>query len=268
MASPDDPPLPAAALTDFSLPGQGLSALLIHGLTGTPYEMRFLGAQLAAGGIRVHGVKLAGHAGGPEELGATTHQNWYESVIAGFERLRTYGDPIVVAGLSMGALLGTRLAVEQPDEVAALVLLSPAFYIRRPAQFLLRLLSPLDRDDRLYFRAVDGSDIHDASARRVHPGSRLIPLRAALNLLELSAYVRPKVHDLTQPLLLIHGRRDHVCPFDRNTRFVIKHHSRTRLVALDLSYHVITVDSEKDRVAHETLEFVRQYRAAPSAKCA
>jgi len=268
MASLDDPPLPTAELTDFLFPGQGLSALLIHGLTGTPYEMRYLGEQLAAAGMRVYGVRLAGHAGRPEELGATTHENWYESVIAGFERLRTYGDPIVVAGLSMGALLGARLALEQPDGVAALVMLSPAFFIPRPAQLLLRLLRPLGRDDRLYFRGSDGSDIHDASARRIHPGSRLIPLRAALNLLELSAYVRPKLRDLTQPALLIHSRKDHVCPFDRNTRFVMKHHSDTRLVALDDSFHVITVDSDKDRVALETVAFVRDYRAALSAKCA
>ncbi|HLW71518.1 MAG TPA: alpha/beta fold hydrolase [Candidatus Binataceae bacterium] len=268
MAGLDDPPLPTVELTDFLLPGQGLSALLIHGLTGTPYEMRYLGERLAATGIRVHGVKLAGHAGQPEELGATTHENWYESVIAGFEQLRAYGDPIVVAGLSMGALLAARLAIEQPDAIEALVMLSPAFFIPRPAHLLVRLLRPLGREDRLYFRGSDGSDIHDDSARRIHPGSRLIPLRAALNLLELSAYVRPKLRDLTQPALLIHSRLDHVCPFDRNTRFVMKHHDRTRLVALDESFHVITVDSDKDRVAQETIEFVRDYRVAPSARYA
>ena len=46
-----------------------LSALLVHGLTGTPYEMRYLGERLAAQGIRVRGVRLAGHATAPEDLG-------------------------------------------------------------------------------------------------------------------------------------------------------------------------------------------------------
>ncbi|MGH7838563.1 MAG: alpha/beta hydrolase, partial [Candidatus Binataceae bacterium] len=228
-----DPPLPAVELSDFSLPGQGLSALLIHGLTGTPYEMRYLGERLAAAGIRVHGVKLAGHASAPEALGATSHTNWYESVIAGFERLRAYGDPIVVAGLSMGALLGARLAIEQPEGVVALAMLSPALFIPRRAQLLLRLLRPLGREDRIYFRTPEGADIHDAAARQVHPGSRLLPLRAALNLLVLSAHVRQRLRALEQPVLLIHSRQDHVCPFGSNTRFLTKRLRRMRLVALD-----------------------------------
>ena len=69
----DEPPSRHAAGVDtneFFLPGAGVSALLIHGLTGTPYEMRYLGEQLAARGVRVRGVKLAGHAGTPEALGA------------------------------------------------------------------------------------------------------------------------------------------------------------------------------------------------------
>jgi len=38
---------------EFFFPGRGLSALLIHGLTGTPYEMRFLGERLAGAGACV-----------------------------------------------------------------------------------------------------------------------------------------------------------------------------------------------------------------------
>src|SRR5208282_1990234 len=90
---------------EFFLPGAGVSALLIHGLTGTPYEMRYLGERLAARGVRVRGVKLAGHAGTPEELGETGYDNWYESVVNGLEELRQYGEPNVVVGLSMGAVL-------------------------------------------------------------------------------------------------------------------------------------------------------------------
>src|SRR5260370_36324799 len=91
----DEPPSRQAAGVDtqeFFLPGAGVSALLIHGLTGTPYEMRYLGERLAAHGVRVRGVKLAGHAGTPGELGATGYGNWYESVVNGLEELRQYGE--------------------------------------------------------------------------------------------------------------------------------------------------------------------------------
>src|SRR5208282_4142687 len=108
MSSSDDDPHPANPAIDineFFFPGSGVSALLIHGLSGTPFEMRYLGERLAGAGVRVCGVRLAGHAGASEELGASTHAQWYESVVEGFERLRRCGDPIAVAGLSMGAVL-------------------------------------------------------------------------------------------------------------------------------------------------------------------
>src|SRR5271156_4460014 len=104
----DEPPSRHAAGVDtseFFFPGSGVSALLIHGLTGTPYEMRFLGERLAAAGVRVRGVRLAGHAATPEDLAATDYHDWYESVAGGFEQLRSFGDPVVVAGLSLGAVL-------------------------------------------------------------------------------------------------------------------------------------------------------------------
>ena len=63
--------------------------------------------------MRVRGVRLAGHAGMPEELGAVGYDNWYESVVNGLEDLRQYGEPIVVVGLSMGAVLSARLAADQ-----------------------------------------------------------------------------------------------------------------------------------------------------------
>src|SRR5437867_10682662 len=78
----DSGPLPIDT-NEFFLPGSGLSALLIHGLTGTPYEMRLLGERLMAAGVRVQGIRLAGHGSGPEELGEVTHANWYESVVEG-----------------------------------------------------------------------------------------------------------------------------------------------------------------------------------------
>ncbi len=266
-----DPPPPEVDTREFLLDGSGLSALLIHGLTGTPYEMRFLGDQMAAAGIRVHGVKLAGHAENPEALGAVSDANWYESVIDGFERLRAYGDPIVVVGLSMGGVLAARLAIEQDEALAAIVMLAPAFFLPRWPRLALRAIRPATKlADRVYLHKPGGSEIHDAAARRIHPGNRIMPLRAALNLIELSDYVRPKLGDIDQPALLIHARKDRTCPFDKNTRFVMRHlgSSRKRLIALEESYHVITVDSEKERVAREVIDFVSEFRAVPTANAA
>ena len=273
-ASSDEPPSPSAPNVDtnpFYFPGEGVSALLVHGLSGTPYEMRYLGERLAARGVRVRGVKLAGHAGAPEELGLSHYDQWYESVINGFEELRTFGEPNVVIGLSMGAVLSARLAADQREAVAGLVMLSSAFFLPTGATAALRVVRMLGAvGERLYLHNSQGSDIHDAAARRIHPSARLMPLAAPLRLLELGAIVKPKLRSISQPSLVMHSRRDHTCPMKRNLSFVMNHLAspEKRAVELEESYHVITVDSEKDRVASEVIDFVERFRVAPEKRAA
>ena len=243
------------------LPGSGLSALLVHGLTGTPYEMRYLGERLSAAGIRVFAARLAGHARTPEELGATDHHSWYESVVDGFERLHPYGDPIVAIGQSAGAVLAARLAIDQREALSAIAMLAPAFFLpywQRAALRGVRMLGPLAA--MIYLRNNAGVDLHDAAARQIHPVTPLIPVSAALSLCELSAMVRPRLSRLVQPALIIHGREDHTCPFSKNVEFLNANlgSAQKRLVALEQSYHVISVDTEKERVATEVLGFIRE----------
>lgn len=271
MGSEPEPPLPTRNIStrEFFLPGQGVSALLIHGLTGTPYEMAYLGERLSAAGVRVFGVRLAGHAGTPEELGATNHQNWYESVVDGCERLRAYGDPIVAVGLSAGGVLAARLAIDQGETIKAVAMLAPAFFLpfwQRVTLAAIKQLGPWT--GRVYLRSAAGADIHDAAARQIHPSGRLMPLSAALSLSEMSSMVRPQLGRLTQPAILIHSRADHTCPFDKNVEFVMANLGSVsrRLIALDQSYHVITVDTEKQRVANEVLGFVQEMFSAASAE--
>ncbi len=249
---------------EFFFPGARASVLLIHGLGGTPFEMRFLGERLAASGLRVCGVRLAGHASTSEELGAATCEQWYASAIEGFDRLRRFGDPVVVAGLSMGAVLAARLAADRGSEVAGVAMLAPAFFlplwVRGPLR-ALRALGPLV--DRLYLRGR-GSDIRDDAARAIHPSARLMPLSSVFELLELSAAVRPRLAQITQPVLIVHGRHDHTCPMRRNVDYLMKRlgSRRKRAVILEASFHVLTVDSEKERVALEVTAFVDSLSSA------
>src|SRR5208282_3202173 len=257
---------------EFFLPGAGVSALLIHGLTGTPYEMRYLGERLAARGVRVRGVKLAGHAGTPEELGETGYDNWYESVVNGLEELRQYGEPNVVVGLSMGAVLAARLAADQGESIAGLAMLAPAFFLPASMTIMLRGLRGILGSimERLYLSNPGGSDIHDAAARSIHPTCRLMPLSAPMKLLDLTAVVKPMLARITQPALVMHARRDHTCPMRKNIDYVMRGlgSREKRAVELDESYHVITVDSDKERVASEVAEFVERFRVAPQKRAA
>jgi carboxylesterase len=269
----DEPPSRHSTGVDtneFFFPGAGVSALLIHGLTGTPYEMRYLGEQLAARGVRVRGVKLAGHAGTPEELGEASYDHWYESVVNGFEELRQHDEPVVVVGLSMGAVLAARLTADQGEAVAGVTLLAPAFFLPRSTTAALKGLRAVLGSfvDLIYLYNPSYSGIHDMAARSVHPTLRLMALSAPLKLLDLSTLVRPMLPRITQPALVIHARRDQTCPMRRNVDYVMKHLGSVekRAVHLEESYHVITVDTEKERVVDEVAGFVERFRVEPQKR--
>jgi len=271
-SEPPSRPAPGVDTNEFFFPGAGVSALLIHGLTGTPFEMRYLGEQLAARGVRVRGVKLAGHAGTPEELGAASYDNWYESVVKGLEELRQYSEPIVVVGLSMGAVQAARLTADQGESIAGVTLLAPAFFLTASTMAALRGLRGLlgSYVNNIYLYNPGGSDIHDSAAKSIHPTCHLIPLSAPLKLLDLSALVKPMLPRITQPALVIHARRDHTCPMRKNVDYVMKHlgSAEKRAIELDDSFHVITVDGEKERVVSEVAEFVERFRVAPQKRAA
>jgi len=267
----DEPP----SLVDkheFFFPGNSVSALLIHGLTGTPFEMRYIAEQLAARGVRVRGVRLAGHAETPEALGAAASDNWYESVVNGLEELRQYREPIVAVGLSMGAVLSARLAADQGESISGLVMLAPSFFLPVSKTLALRALRGVlgSLVDSIYLYNPRDSDIHDAAARSVHPSCHLMPLSAPLKLLDLSAVVKPMLPKITQPALVIHARNDHTCPMRRNLSYVLRHLGSVEKRAIELyeSYHVITVDSEKELVAGEVAEFVERFRVVPQKRAA
>ena len=91
-----------------------------------------------------------------------------------------------------------------------------------------------------------------------------------MRLLDLSAVVRPMLPRITQPALVMHARRDHTCPMRKNVDYVMKHlgSAEKRAVELEESYHVITVDSEKERVVDEVAEFVERFRVEPQKRAA
>jgi carboxylesterase len=256
---------PQVDTSEFFFDGSGLSALLIHGLTGTPYEMRYLGERLASAGIRVRGVRLAGHASAPEELGRATQENWYESVVHGFEELHAYGDRNIVIGLSCGAVLAARLAEDQPEAVAGLVMLAPAFFLPWQQSIVLKAISVLGPLTKIIYLHNDrGSDIHDQSAALIHPTCKLMPLSAPIELLKLSAITRRSLARIQQPALIMHSVNDHTCPARKNVDYLMQRlgSAQKRAVMLEQSYHVITVDSDKDRIASEVIGFANQFRSA------
>nr|MBA3820853.1 alpha/beta fold hydrolase [Deltaproteobacteria bacterium] len=92
-----------------------VGVVLVHGFTGTPYEVRYLGEQLARAGYAVRGPRLPGHGTRVEDLDVTTWSDWVAEVDRAVEALRRRCDRVAVIGQSLGGLLALHHASRHPE---------------------------------------------------------------------------------------------------------------------------------------------------------
>ncbi len=242
-----------------------MGCLLLHGFTATPQELRGLGETLHAHGYTVSGVRIAGHGTSVDDLARTSRRDWAASARAGLTELRRHCPTTVVIGLSMGSLLALELAHDHAADVDGVVLLSTALWTsdRRIERMLplMRLAGALlpARWQRI---AKQGRDIADPAARSASPAYDTMPLRALVSFIDLQHAARALVPAVRQPVLVLHARQDHTCPLD-NVRFLQQRlPTPPRVELLDNSFHVVSVDYDKDRVGTVVCEFVASIASA------
>src|SRR4051812_46399957 len=116
----------------ISIAGDTRGVLCLHGLTGTPFEVRPLAEALGAAGYSVEVPLLSGHGATLRDLAGTQWSDWLASAERGMDDLqrRTGGRPICVVGFSMGGLLALRLARLFPDRIAAQTIIAAPLRMR------------------------------------------------------------------------------------------------------------------------------------------
>ena len=249
----------------FALAGsRPLGCLLIHGFTATPDEMRPLGEALAARGFPVRAVRLAGHGTEVADLAGTRWTDWFASVAEGADRLHRDVPALALAGMSLGALLALHLAAARPTEVTALVLCGTPLRLSGAGLRWLPLLAriPWIARRRATIPKPGGPDIADPAVRAASRSYRAMPLSAVLELLRFQAVVRGEIGRVTQPALLLHGRHDHSVPLANLE--LARRSLGSRLIeshVLERSWHVVTLDYDRDEVARLAADFLTRIEA-------
>src|SRR3990172_11944085 len=120
------PPAPVAEdprVLPFALGEGPLTAILVHGFTGSPFEMRWLGTELARRGFPAIGARLPGHGLDPVALARADALDWINEARAAL--LATDPDrPTFLVGLSMGAMIAAILAADHASRLTGLALLA------------------------------------------------------------------------------------------------------------------------------------------------
>ncbi len=106
-----------------------VSILILHGYSASPFEVGDCARYFKALGYNVFAPRIAGHGGTRAAFDASTWREWRASALRGLEVARLLGRHVVVIGHSMGGLLATMLASEDPQGISALVLAAPAFHL-------------------------------------------------------------------------------------------------------------------------------------------
>ena len=237
---------------DFSFGEGPVGALLVHGFTGTPQGMRLLGEYLAANGIAVSAPRLPGHGTTWQDLNAHRSEHWRASVQEAHKALAARTDEVFLVGLSFGAALSLDFTARNPHKVAGLVLLAPFVLTKDPRRFA----SPIAR---LVLNSLPGAgnDIADPEMREIV--YERVPTKAAYSMLKFCGSVRRRLSSVHCPTLLIHSRNDHTA-HPANASLIHKAlRSRDKeLVWLDRSYHVITLDLDREEIYERTLKFIKE----------
>jgi carboxylesterase len=110
----------------------------------------------------------------------------------------------------------------------------------------------------------NGPDIADPAMRAASQSYRAMPLAAVLELLRLRAVVRAELGRVRQPTLQHHGRNDHSVPVTNLELLRQKLGSRDiETHVLERSWHVVTVDYDREEVARLAVAFLDRVEAAP-----
>jgi carboxylesterase len=240
----------------LSAAGRAPRVLALHGFSGTPQEVALVVEVARELGLGAEAPLLPGHGARVSDLAPLRFQDWLAAAEQHYARLAAQG-PVVVAGLSMGALLALHLAAAHPATTAGVVAMANAVWLKSPwPAWGLKLVDRLRLPD---FRMPKSApDLGDREQRAIHLTYNAQPIRATVSLLRAGERFAGELHRVKAPTLLLHGVLDSVTPVSNAWRVSVRLGSlQNRVVLLPRSRHILTRDLDRDAVRAELVTFLR-----------
>lgn len=240
----------------FSAAGSnGHGVLVCHGFTGNPQSMRPLATALAEAGFSVELPLWPGHGTSVDDMLTTSWADWSGAAEVAYSELDSRCDKVVVAGLSMGGTLATWLASRHP-EIAGLLVVNPT--IEPAGEAFIDILRQTIEQGTTTMPAV-GNDVADPSQQELAYDA--VPVPGLLSLLEAQIALAPSLGDVRCPTLIITSRNDHVVPPSSSDYLAAHVSGPVERVFLERSFHVATIDYDRDDIAARAVDFARKVTA-------
>jgi carboxylesterase len=220
-----------------------------------------LAEALAEDGYTVRVARIAGHGTSPEDLAATTWQDWIESARFALDSMRSQCSDVAVVGLSMGGAIALYLAATA--QTRAVVALSTPLRLR---PVIARLAGAVRRYVP-YVPVIARVGPRAADVRQYQAGYLRIPLGATGDLAELLERTVELLPQVTVPVLVAQGRRDWAIPAESSETILAGVASEVRrLVWLPRSGHVVTLDVDRAGLFSEVRRFLADVFPSAAAR--
>jgi carboxylesterase len=234
--------------------GNGKSVLLIHGYTGSPHDMRYLGERLQKQGYLVSIPRLPGHGTCLDDFLETGAEEWLRRSVDSWLELETFDRPQYLAGLSMGGILAVILASSFRPE--RLVLAAPALMTSNPVLSLTPLLKFFVK--KRHKSEVERYEDPDLDYLSREYWSVTTPSSAA-ELYRLQRLGRKLLSRVSAPTLTIVSENDHSVPAAVGAYIQSGISSEKKeVLTLKESPHVVVNDCEKETVADRIIAWFDQ----------
>ena len=233
----------------FYIEGNETGILLSHGFIGTPQSVRYVGNKLAEMGYTVLAPRLEGHGTHYKDLERCSYHDWFDSLEKAYERLAARCESIFVMGQSMGGTLALKFASEKRDKLKGVILINPALTIPSwesiESGFAPRYINEGSPD-------IKAQNVIEIAYPKV-------PVASIRELQRLMEETRGLLDRVTYPVMGFKSSTDHVVP-PENTDFIMRQiRSAFKYVhVLPNSYHVATMDHDKDTICERSHSFIEQ----------
>lgn len=273
------PIMPGAEPYAMGPAGAEVGCLVVHGFTGSPYEMRPFAERLAARGVYVDVPLLPGHGTSVEDMSRTSFPDWVAGAEAAYLGLAARHRPTFVLGFSMGGLIALMLAARH--QVDGVVVISAPLRIRDPRARFLPLIALMRKYEPptppatvtaplppSVAKPLAGQSETSSERRTVSYSQKpVVCIRSLMRLMQAVTAEMPRVQ---APLLAVYGAHDHTAP-PEDGQWIIDHAGRgagagpgrdavaetlRRLVVLEDSDHFGMFGPDRNRLLGEVEAFV------------
>ncbi len=243
-----------AGAEPFYAEGGTTGVLVSHGYTGSPQSMRPLAEGLAAAGFTVALPRLRGHGTTPADMAASTAHDWVADLEEASAWLQQRCDTLFMTGLSMGGTLTLLMAGQHPERFQGIIPINAAVFTNNPDLATLAFITPAPAEV-----PGIGSDIKAAGVTELaYPVVPVPTVKELMLLMKVADELLPRI---TCPALIFVSRDDHVVP-PANAEYILSKLSNPdkELVWLDNSYHVATLDNDKDLIVERSVAFINAHK--------